>query len=196
MGNAISPCFHPHASSSVKLVFYNGTTRNLYGSKHVAGEVMFEFPDQMVCQADAFYIGRPVPALGIDDKLVVGETYIVLPIDKFATSVISAASLASLSPVAVNFKQVCPFEYTKEANGKVLVRVAPEFITRIMTKDAEEGRRKRKLCSTPELRKHYDRLVGANKDQVWSPKLETISESRANKKSSPFSCIRSNVNNM
>ncbi|CAM8892698.1 unnamed protein product [Rhodiola kirilowii] len=192
MGNAISPCFHPHStSSSVKLIFHNGTTRNLYGSKHVAGEIMFELPDQMVCRADAFYIGKPVPAMGIDDKLIPGETYFVLPIDKFGSSVVSAASLAALSPVAVNFKEICPFEYTKGANGKVLVRVVPEFIAKMMMKDVEEKHRiKRKLCSTPELRKHYDRLVGVNKDQVWSPKLETISESRAKKKSSPFRCVK------
>ncbi|KAE9462142.1 hypothetical protein C3L33_05934, partial [Rhododendron williamsianum] len=31
------------------------------------------------------------------------------------------------------------------------------------------------VISTPELKKHYDQLVGS-RDQVWSPKLETIAE--------------------
>ncbi|KAL5065856.1 hypothetical protein RYX36_027593, partial [Vicia faba] len=33
------------------------------------------------------------------------------------------------------------------------------------------------LCSTPELKKHYEMLV-KSKDRVWSPKLETILENK------------------
>ncbi|GAA0151742.1 hypothetical protein LIER_10397 [Lithospermum erythrorhizon] len=42
------------------------------------------------------------------------------------------------------------------------------------------------LCSTPELKKHYDHLVGS-RGQVWSPRLETILESKS--RSSPWLCI-------
>ncbi|KAK4607406.1 hypothetical protein RGQ29_001305 [Quercus rubra] len=185
MGNAVSPCFQSNpnpksSSSSVKLVFWEGTTRILTG-KHVAGEIMFEFPDKMVCHGDSFFIGHPVPALGIDDELMNGQTYFVLPIDRFACSVLTASSLASLgsSPKnsPVNFGD-CPFEYIKGENGKVSIKVVPELITRLITRGKEIGSSSPSnsvLCSTPELQKQYDQLVGS-KEQVWSPKLETISE--------------------
>ncbi|CAA3030049.1 Hypothetical predicted protein [Olea europaea subsp. europaea] len=76
----------------------------------------------------------------------------------------------------------CPFEYLKGSNGRVSIRVLPEFLTKIFTGGNENGgedsdgqARGSFLCSTPELKKHYNQLVGS-KDQVWSPKLETISE--------------------
>lgn len=58
---------------------------------------MFEFPDQMVCHADSFFIGQPIPALSIDDELMLGQTYFVLPLDRFSGSVLSASSLAALN---------------------------------------------------------------------------------------------------
>ncbi|XWS73660.1 hypothetical protein CRYUN_Cryun02cG0147800 [Craigia yunnanensis] len=143
---------------------------------------MFEFPDKMVCHADSFFIGHPIPALAIDDDLMPGQTYFVLPLDRFACNVLSASSLAALNsspkPAPINFGQ-CPFEYVKGSNGRVLIKVVPEFITRLINhRSKEEGigsSGNSFLCSTPELKKHYDMLVGS-KEQVWSPKLETISE--------------------
>ncbi|XP_028798562.1 uncharacterized protein LOC114759057 [Neltuma alba] len=202
MGNAmLIPCFHPNpnsssSSSSVKLVFWEGTTRTLTGKKHIAGEIMFQFPEMMVCHADSFFIGQPIPALSIDDELMLGQTYFVLPIDRFGCGVLSAASLAALgscpSRSPIKFGQ-CPFEYLKGSNGRALIKVKPEFITRLIvegdqSKDDKEiiitgennnsndnSPSKSFLCSTPELQKHYEQLV-RSKDQVWSPKLETISE--------------------
>ncbi|EOY32916.1 hypothetical protein QUC31_019205 [Theobroma cacao] len=180
MGNSISPCFHPNSRSLVKLIFWEGNTRILTG-KHIAGEVMFEFPDRMVCHADSFFIGHPIPALGIDDELMPGQTYFVLPLDRFACNVLSASSLAALNsspkPSPINFGD-CPFEYIKGSNGRVLIKVVPEFITRLINRSREEeigSPGNSFLCSTPELKKHYEMLVGS-KEQVWSPKLETISE--------------------
>ncbi|XVF19407.1 hypothetical protein REPUB_Repub11eG0107800 [Reevesia pubescens] len=153
--------------------------------KHVAGEVMFEFPDRMVCHADSFFIGHPIPALAIDDDLMPGQTYFVLPLDRFACNVLSASSLAALnstpkSAAPINFARQCPFEYVKGSNGRVLIKVMPEFITSLIInhRSKEEGSSPAGnsfLCSTPELKKHYDMLVGS-KEQVWLPKLETISE--------------------
>lgn len=192
MGNSIlTPCFHqnPNSSSSINLVFWGGTTRILKGKKkkHVAGEIMFEFPDMMVSHADSFFVGHPIPALAIDDELVVGQTYFVLPIDRFACTVVSAASLAALgscpSRSPIKFGQ-SPFEYLKGSNGRVLIKVMPEFITRLIVykeinisenNNSPSNNGQRLLCSTPELQKHYEQLV-KSKDQVWSPKLETISE--------------------
>ncbi|KAK9273083.1 hypothetical protein L1049_017890 [Liquidambar formosana] len=183
MGNAVSPCFQ-HTKSSVKLVFSEGTTRILTG-RRIAGEIMFEFPDKMVCHADSFFIGHPIPALAIDDELMTGQTYFVLPIDGFACNILSASSLAALGSggsksAPINFSGECPFEYIKGENGRVLIKVVPEFLMRLINRGKESGSSTSSptngfLCSTPELQKHYDQLVGS-KEQVWSPKLETISE--------------------
>ncbi|XP_050370513.1 uncharacterized protein LOC126788555 [Argentina anserina] len=181
MGNVVSPCFQHNSNSAVKVIFSQGTTRLLKG-KHIAGEIMFEFPDQMVCHADSFFIGKPIPALSIDDELMLGQTYFVLPLDRFSDSVLSASSLAALnssnprnSPIKFGES---PFEYIKGSNGRVLIKVVPEFITRLITRGQEMGSESpgnRFLCNTPELQKHYEQLVGS-KEQLWSPKLETISE--------------------
>ncbi|KDP43250.1 hypothetical protein JCGZ_22802 [Jatropha curcas] len=184
MGNAISPCFNTRnsESSSTKLIFFEGTTKILTG-KHIAGEVMFENPDMMVCHADSFFIGHPVPSLAIDDELKQGQTYFVLPIDRFACKVFTAASLAALtsSPKQVPISSGdSPFEYVKGTNGRVSIRVLPEFIIRLINRGQEGNGSDTNgndsfLCSTPELKKHYEQLVGS-REQTWSPKLETISE--------------------
>ncbi|KAF9591656.1 hypothetical protein IFM89_005237 [Coptis chinensis] len=145
MGNAISPCCQPKVlRSSVKLIFYEGTTKILTG-KNIAGEVMFQFPNMVVCHADSFYIGQPIPTLSIDDKLVPGETYFVLPVDHFACKVLSISSLSSLvsSPklAPINFGgHEGPFEYVKCANGRLLIKVSPEFITKLISKRTETGK--------------------------------------------------------
>ncbi|CAJ1971267.1 unnamed protein product [Sphenostylis stenocarpa] len=187
MGNAMkTPCFHNSTNSSskkfVKLVFWEGTSRSLKG-KHIAGEIMFEFPEMMVCHADSFFIGHPIPALSIDDQLRPGQTYFVLPIDRFACNTLSVASISAFgscpnkSPIKFG---ACPFEYLKGSDGRVVIKVMPEFITSLISGGDKEnngppGSPSSFLCSTPELQKHYEQLV-KSKDQVWSPKLETISE--------------------
>lgn len=185
MGNGLSPCFSSTPNDLVKVVFWGGTTKFLAGNQ-LAGELMFQFPDRVVCHADSFYIGQPLPVLSIGDELLAGETYFVMPVDRFpCNQTLTAVTLASLSPgpkkpSLVSFGQ-CPFEYVKRNDGRTLIKVQPEFITKVIT--AEEGKRKcggsdcETLCSTPELKKHYAQLVGP-RDRPWSPKLETISESR------------------
>ncbi|RZB51687.1 hypothetical protein D0Y65_048205 [Glycine soja] len=188
MGNAaVTPCFHPKnssSSSSSKLIFWDGTMRCLKG-KHIAGEIMYEFPDKVVCHADSFFIGHPIPALALEDELIQGEAYFVLPIDSFTCKTLSISSLLSLgsdpSKSTIKFGE-CPFEYLKGSNGRVLIKVMPEFITRLINRSKRpccpsSNDNNNFLCSTPELRKHYQMLV-KSKDQVWSPKLETISENK------------------
>ncbi|XP_058078940.1 uncharacterized protein LOC131227211 [Magnolia sinica] len=179
MGNGLSPCCTSTSKSSVNLVFWEGTTKTLTG-KRLAGEVMFQFPDKIVCHADSFYIGHPIPSLSIDDELMKGQTYFVLPIDRFACQVLSAASLAALASTPKRTPLCfgeCPFEYVKGTDGRVLIKVLPEFIIRILSRSSEQGSNPTTspLISTPELQKHYAQLVGS-KGQVWSPKLETIKE--------------------
>lgn len=183
MGNAVvTPCFHQNQNSSlsIKLIFWEGTTRAVKG-KHMAGEIMFEFPDKMVCHADSFFIGHPIPALGKDDELMPGQLYFVLPLDRLACKTLSASSLLSLgshpnSKSTIKFGQ-CSFEYLKGSEGRMLIKVMPEFITRLINRGRGPAcpTNNSFLCSTPELKKHYQQLV-RSKDQVWSPKLETISE--------------------
>ncbi|KAJ4978797.1 hypothetical protein NE237_009577 [Protea cynaroides] len=165
----------------VKLVFWEGTTKILTGDR-VAGEIMFEYPERMVCHAGSFYIGQPIPALAIGDELITGETYFVLPIERFACKMFSASSLVAFAsspkPAPINFRN-CPLQYIKGESGRVSIRVSPEFILKILLGSGEEkgcsSPANSSLCSTPELQKHYVRLVGS-KDQTWSPRLDTISE--------------------
>ncbi|KAI3414647.1 uncharacterized protein J3R85_016064, partial [Psidium guajava] len=196
MGNAVSPCWRRQrgSRSQVKLVFWEGATRTLTG-EHVAGEIMFEFPDKMVCHAGSFFLGRPIPALALDDPLVRGETYFVLPLDCFpshgsattlSTSSLAALGSASPRPGPMSFGGGGPFEYIKGEDGRVSIKVVPEFIARLITRGEGIGGDVNgnngsvspcsgPLCSTPELQKQYEQLVGP-REQVWSPKLETISE--------------------
>ncbi|KAK7304918.1 hypothetical protein VNO77_42812 [Canavalia gladiata] len=191
MGNVVvTPCFQQNknlsssslsSSSSVKLIFWEGTTRFLKGN-HIAGEIMFEFPDKMICHADSFFIGHPIPTLSLEDELRLGQTYFVLSIDCFKCKTLSVSSLLSLGSHPNNNKSTikfgeCPFEYLKDSDGRVLIKVMPEFITRFISggKTPSCPSSNNFLCNTPELKKHYQLLV-KSKDQVWSPKLETISE--------------------
>ncbi|KAK9939496.1 hypothetical protein M0R45_016191 [Rubus argutus] len=99
---------------------------------------MFEFPDQMVCHADSFFIGQPIPALSIDDELMLSQTYFVLPLDRFASSMLSASSISALSSSSPKNSPIkfggSPFEYIRGSSGKVLIKVVPEFITRLITR--------------------------------------------------------------
>ncbi|XP_045823732.1 uncharacterized protein LOC123916339 [Trifolium pratense] len=202
MGNSVvTPCFHPYnrklssssssasllSSTSAKLIFWQGTTRLIDGEL-TAGEILFEFPETMICHADSFFIGHAIPSLSLDDELVPGEAYFVLPIDLFSCKTLSVSSLLSLKSShndnnkssTIKFGE-CPFEYLKDSDGKVLIKVMPEFITRLVNGDRGNDccldSKSSFLCSTPELKKHYEMLV-KSKDQVWSPKLETILENK------------------
>lgn len=202
MGNTMGPCYNPTTTSSTKLIFWEGSTRILSGKRSpIAGEIMFEFPDRMVCHADSFYIGHPIPALGIEDELVIGETYFVLPIDCFSCNVLSASAFAALvanSNPSLSFKDTT-FEYIKASNGRVFIKVLPEFMIKIMTirkqnignHHQDNDHNTSFLCSTPELKKHYHMLMGS-KPQIWSPKLDTISECKSVTKFSPCRYISKN----
>ncbi|KAJ4969949.1 hypothetical protein NE237_003048 [Protea cynaroides] len=192
MGNALPSCCTAKQESWVKLVFWEGTTRILTGDR-IAGEVMFEYPDRLVCHAGSFYIGQPIPSLAIDDELKKGETYIVLPIDRFAFKIFSASSICAFDsnpkPAPINFRN-CSLQYIKGANGRVLIRVSPEFILKLLLRGKEEGSTTPTnsfLCSTPELQKHYEQLVGS-KEQTWSPRLDTISEFRKTTTTTTITC--------
>lgn len=188
-----------------RLVLWGGESRS---ARHgvVAGQVMLEVAGTVVCRADAFYLGRPAPVLAIEDRLLGGATYLVLPVDRLPQGydAVTAASLAALSydraagacgggggsssspSIAGGLRS--PFEYVKGDDGRTVIKVTPEFLvgaitaSRAAAKDDDGGEAGEAcagaLCSTPELRKHYEQLVGAARGRAWSPRLDTIKEQR------------------
>ncbi|KAH0677841.1 hypothetical protein KY285_025642 [Solanum tuberosum] len=145
MGKTIfsSCCYFicPSKSSMVNLIFHDGTMRVVTG-KRLAGEIMFEFPECMVCHADSFYIGNPIPSLNLDDKLKNGDTYFILPLDYFPScNVLSASTLATLGSnprrTPINFRNPI-FQYVKAENGRVLIKVSQEFIIKLLTRGNED----------------------------------------------------------
>lgn len=192
MGNGLSPCLCPGAAhgDAARLVFWGGSARMADERRPpiTAGDVAAELPGQhLVCAADSFFIGLPVPALPACERLVAGRTYFVLPAARFSCSqALTAATLAKLSPssaakVPLAGGATSPFEYVTGSDGAPLIRILPEFIERVITscgggKCGAAATEQLQLCSTPELRKHYMQLVGARAERPWSPGLETISE--------------------
>ncbi|KAL5217583.1 hypothetical protein ABZP36_018267 [Zizania latifolia] len=179
---------------TARLVLWGGEARVARHGKQ-AGHVMLDFTDSVVCRADEFYIGRPAPVLAIEDRLVAGRTYLVLPVDRLPQGydAITAASLAALSydrataTASIAGGSKSPFEYVKGDDGRTVIKVTPEFIVRTITSSrppaplaagcaGEEEACAGALCSTPELRKHYEQLVGSARGRAWSPRLETIKE--------------------
>ncbi|EPS70268.1 hypothetical protein M569_04496, partial [Genlisea aurea] len=180
MGNAV--CFRPMPSAT-KLISYGGGTRIITG-QHVAGELMSQSPCGVVCHADSFFLGRPIPALDAGDELLAGETYFLFPFDCFERKIFSASTLAKLAsscPRAGTIRlQDCPFVYAKDVEGRVSIKIGSEFIAKLITGDSDGdkiSRGGRLLCSTPELQRDYDSLIGS-RNMIWSPKLETISENK------------------
>ncbi|KAG8053924.1 hypothetical protein GUJ93_ZPchr0001g32768 [Zizania palustris] len=196
------------AAAEVKLVYWGGQTRVLASDYDdgmlcaTAGDVAAELPvDHVVCAADSFYVGLPIPVMSPGEELLAGRTYFVLPAERLSCfKVLTAATLSSLSAapakkVSIAGPGQCPFEYVKGAGGAALIRVLPEFIEKAISCDVNGGRQRgsnnkcrvaaapsstTELCSTPELKRHYALLVG-RRNQPWSPRLETISECNKSK---------------
>ncbi|CAL4939463.1 unnamed protein product [Urochloa decumbens] len=187
---------------AARLVLWGGESRAARHGK-LAGQVMFDVAGTVVCRADAFYLGRPAPVLAIEDRLVGGATYLVLPVECLPQGydALTATSLAALSydraasggggggSIAGGPKS--PFEYVKGDDGRTVIKVTPEFLIGAITAkkaaaggggggggggEEEEACAAGALCSTPELRKHYEQLVGAARGRAWSPRLDTIKE--------------------
>ncbi|GJN33320.1 hypothetical protein PR202_gb21906 [Eleusine coracana subsp. coracana] len=151
----------------------------------------------VVCRADGFRIGRPARVLEIEDRLEAGRTYVVVPADRLPQQqdAVTVASLAALSygksPAATSLAggggARSPFEYVREDDGRTVIRVTEEFMVRAVAGgkmpqpprgggNGKNGECGALLCSTPELRKHYEQLVGAARGRSWSPRLDTIKE--------------------
>uniref|UniRef100_A0A453AU25 Uncharacterized protein n=3 Tax=Triticinae TaxID=1648030 RepID=A0A453AU25_AEGTS len=192
---------------AARLVLWGGETRAAEPGS-AAGEVMVEHGagGRVVCRADGFRIGRPAPVLAVEDRLEAGRTYLVVPVDRLPAQgqgAVTAASLAALSYDSHNGRAGgapssapslagggrSPFEYVKDGDGRTVISVTEEFIVKTVTRrrppaGASGGRGDEEengspICSTPELRKHYELLVGAARGRPWSPRLETIEERKA-----------------
>ncbi|KAG8079467.1 hypothetical protein GUJ93_ZPchr0007g5623 [Zizania palustris] len=205
MGNGLLRwlCVRPGGRQrrGARLVLWGGEKRAAEAGR-VVGEVMLEHAGRfVVCRADGFRLGRPAPVMAIEDRLEAGATYLVLPVDRLpqGRDVVTAASLAALTydrarggaPLLAG-GAASPFEYVKDDAGHTVIKVAEEFIVKAVTGrrppgggggrpghgDDDEGddNAHGALCSTPELRKHYEQLVGATRGRPWSPQLETIKE--------------------
>lgn len=194
-------CVRPARREARLAVWGGGGTRGAEPGQ-AAGEVMVEHLGHVVCRADGFRVGRPAPVLGIGDRLEAGRTYLVVPADRLPCGVFTAASLATLSRgkrQAPAGPRNCPFEYAKDGDGRTVIRVAEEFLVRAVAGGGNAGGRNGKprggdgdgdgdgcgsaaLCSTPELRKHYEQLVGAVRGRPWSPRLDTIEERKGRRR--------------
>ncbi|OEL18011.1 hypothetical protein BAE44_0020975 [Dichanthelium oligosanthes] len=197
-GCLLAPCFGVALLSrrgrrTARLVLWGGESQPARHGK-LAGQVMLDFAGTVVCRADAFYLGRPAPVLAIEDRLLAGATYLVLPVERLPQGydALSAASLAALSydraaaggSSSIAGAPKSPFEYVKGDDGRTVIKVTPEFLVGAITAKAGMGSDGEDaaeacagaLCSTPELRKHYEQLVGAARGRAWSPRLDTIKE--------------------
>ena len=202
-GCLLAPCFCGALLSrrrKARLVLWGGESRAARHGK-LAGQVMLEVAGTVVCRAEAFYLGRPAPVLAIEDRLLGGGTYLVLPVDRLPQGydAVTAASLAALSydraagggaggsssSLSIAGGPRSPFEYVKGDDGRTVIKVTPEFLIGAITASSRAAKEDKDdngeacagaLCSTPELRKHYEQLVGAARGRAWSPRLDTIKE--------------------
>jgi PADRE domain len=187
MGNGLAPCCYWPSPTSARVVLWGGSSKLVQG-RCQASDIMRELPGYVVCHGDSFYIGLPIPVLSIDDDLLPGQTYFVLPVDRLSyDQALTAASLSYLSPdpnvrPSIVGIHPCPFEHCKNEDGSILIRIFPEFVERVISRGSVKSAKNAwgfhgggALCSTPELKKHYAQLV-VPRDQQWSPRLETIKE--------------------
>lgn len=160
----------------------------------------------VVCRADGFRIGRPAPVLAVEDRVEAGRTYLAVPVDRLpqGRDVVTAASLAALSygkspatAMSLAGGARSPFEYVKDEDGRTVIRITEEFMVKAVTgrkpphgreggnnwkNEEEAGGCGELICSTPELRKQYEQLVGAARGRQWSPRLDTIKERKGRRR--------------
>uniref|UniRef100_A0ACD5XG99 Uncharacterized protein n=1 Tax=Avena sativa TaxID=4498 RepID=A0ACD5XG99_AVESA len=225
MGNGLSPCVSmpETAPAEARLVYWGGRTKVLpvddvdeedssvgrCGVSTTAGDVVAELlpvGGHVVCPADSFFVGLPIPVTQPEERLLPGRTYFVLPAARFPTSdgkapVLTAATLASLSAghkkrVSLAGPGACPFEYIKggQDGAAPLIRVLPEFIEKVITCDggndgAGAGSRSRKsskcdaagtasatVLCSTPELRRHYAQLVGARSRPWSPRLETISE--------------------
>ncbi|XP_050221196.1 uncharacterized protein LOC126671471 [Mercurialis annua] len=193
MGNHIS-CVHMRPAqppaATVKLIKSDGLVNTYDRPIHVS-ELLDEYPKHLVCRSDSFFIGQKIPALSVDDQLVPGHKYFLLPKHCFqsALSFVTIASFVSTSklpqmPTQSLLKKAATcqaFDIQKTPSGCLRIRVSEDFISELMEESKSVEESWSRVCTTPELQKHYGVLV---RSRQWKPKLETIREKNKRKLSS------------
>lgn len=174
----------------IRLVKSDGGV-TIYDRPMRAWELMEEFPKHMVCRSDCFYIGQITPALSDDDRLLPGHNYFLLPANFFQSALSFASFIRCRSAGAAGRP---PFELEKTPAGGLRVKVTEEMILqrqKEMEVEAAVARRIVRVCTTPQLRKDYDMLVGRRLQ--WKPKLDTISEKKNGRHKKILRKTKSNV---
>jgi hypothetical protein len=172
---------------TIKLVKSDGHVQ-IYDTPINASDLMLEFPKHLVCRSDSFYIGQKIPHLSNTDQLQLGHVYFLLPNHLFQ-SVLSFVTIASFAAAAARDHNrklfLKPFEIQKCESGFLRIRVSDDFISHLIE---EEGKQHSadpvitsRVCNTQQLDKDYKQLVVTSR-RHWKPKLETIKESRHEKR--------------
>ncbi|KAH0463062.1 hypothetical protein IEQ34_007644 [Dendrobium chrysotoxum] len=165
----------PPKSSSVKVIGLDGRVM-VYNQRVKAEELMKEHASHLVCRSDSVFIGQKLSALSAADELQMGESYFILP-SPFFQSVLSfvtiASSIAKIGGGGVgSFRH---FDIHKTDNGKLQIRISEE-VDQMIGEEEEEIRKDGVLCTTKDMVKEYEKIVGSNARR-WRPKLEVIAES-------------------
>ncbi|KAL0920061.1 hypothetical protein M5K25_009168 [Dendrobium thyrsiflorum] len=172
----------PPKSSSVKVIGLDGRVM-VYNQGVKAEELMKEHASHLVCRSDSVFIGQKLSALSAADELEMGESYFILP-SQFFQSVLSFVTIAS-SIAKIGGGGVGSFRHLdihKTDNGKLQIRISEEVDQMIEEEEEEEEIRKDGvLCTTEDMVKEYEKIVGSNA-QRWRPKLEVIAESPEGKR--------------
>ncbi|KAI0513465.1 hypothetical protein KFK09_009487 [Dendrobium nobile] len=172
----------PPKSSSVKVIGLDGRVM-VYNQRVKAEELMKEHASHLVCRSDSVFIGQKLSALSAADELQMGESYFILP-SQFFQSVLSfvtiASSIAKIRGGGVgSFRH---FDIQKTDNGKLQIKISEE-VDQMIGEEEEEIRKDGVLCTTKDMVKEYEKIVGSNA-QRWRPKLEVIAESPEGKRRS------------
>ncbi|KAI4966176.1 hypothetical protein ZWY2020_042143 [Hordeum vulgare] len=176
---------------AARLVLWGGEARAAKRGTQ-AGQVMLDFAGTVVAPRRRVLHQPARAGAGHRGPPRRGTTYLVLPVDRLPQGydAVTAASLAALS-----YDKAGPAGSIAGDPGPVRVRQGrrrpegdqghPGFLVKAVTarpgceSGAEvdgEGACGGALCSTPELRKHYEQLVGSGRGRAWSPRLDTIKE--------------------
>ncbi|XP_020592772.1 uncharacterized protein LOC110033206 [Phalaenopsis equestris] len=167
----------PLKSSPVKVMGLDGRVK-VYHRRIKVEELMKEHACHLLCRSDSFFIGQKLQALEAAEELQMGESYFILP-SQFFQSVLSFVTIASsLAKIGGGCGgrdgggRLRHFDIHKTDSGKLQIRISEE-VEEIVGEE-EEGKNG-VLCTTKEMVKEYEKLVGVDLRR-WRPKLEKIAE--------------------
>ncbi|PKA59722.1 hypothetical protein AXF42_Ash011846 [Apostasia shenzhenica] len=155
----------PPANSLASRVIRLDGEVTLYRRRVMVAELMRDNESHLVCRPDSFIIGQKVPALSASDELELGHSYFLLP-TQFFDSALSFVTVASLLAGVGGGGSLRHFDIQVTGAGKLQIRICENLAER----------RAGLVCTTAELEREYEQLVGS-RSRPWRPKLETIRQS-------------------